>query len=96
MICLLLSVDNDAISLINRYYRILLSVIVPTAAVMAAVCFFVMMVSKSDRAVSEARAWLSRILIAFVAILALGMIITVILTLVNNIFDMSGYVPALR
>ena len=96
MNCLLLSITEDAISLINRYYRILLSVVVPTAAGMAAVCLFVMMFSKSEKAVSESRAWLSRILIAFIAILAFGGVFTVIFGLVNTFFDTTGDLPKLR
>lgn len=84
------------IALLNRYYRILLTVVVPTAATMSAVCLLIRMFSKSDKAVQEANAMLKRILIAAVIILAIGSIITVVLRLVYSFFDMNGYVPVLR
>ena len=92
----LASIEDDVLALINRYYRILLSVVVPTAAVMSAVCLFIMMLSKSEKAVQDARSWLTRIAIATVSILALGTIITVIFSLVNTFFNTTGDIPSLR
>lgn len=70
--------------LISSFYGSLVTVVVPTAAFLAAICFLIMMVNKDERTVAAARTWLKRIALTAVLILIVGFIANTIYTAISG------------
>ena len=62
--------------IMNTVYGDIAGIATIAAAVCGAVCLFLCIFSKNPRAVDEARSWGKRIIIAYVAIMLMGAIVT--------------------
>ena len=77
-------------NLINTFYGTILMIVVPSAAILAVVCWLIMMFNREERTVSAARQWLKRIVLTAVLILVVGFIATTIYNAIAGA-DIEGF-----
>ena len=71
-------------SLTTQLYQSIVSILIPTAILLAAICLFTMFLGKDEKKVAAAREWLKRIVFGTAAILLLGFIASVLYNAISS------------
>lgn len=89
----LTQLGNKWNELMENIYTVIVSITIPTAIVLCAICFLTMKTNKDQKAVDAARTWLKRIIICAVAILIIGFLATQLATYLKGANIGAGTMP---